>query len=121
MGLPVFPVYVCISLTAYVHEIWERCVCATVNVCLYELSAVQSFLCFVLPHTLLLTTDLIDINFQVLKQKYVSILYPQPDVTVGKKSLNPQTRGIMSMIHIVKVQRLAQMVLSLSLLFFSKG
>lgn len=46
--------------------------------------------------------DIIDINFQVLKQKYVSILYPQPDVTVGKKSLNPQTRGIMSMIHFAK-------------------
>lgn len=85
MGLPVFPVYVCISLTAYVHDIREQCVCATVCVCVcvlvWTVPAVKSFLCFVLPHTLLLTIDIIDINFQVLKQKYVSILYPQPDVT----------------------------------------
>lgn len=105
--------------------ILENSVCVRLCVCVcvlvWTVPAVKSFLCFVLPHTLLLTIDIIDINFQVLKQKYVSILYPQPDVTVGKKSLNPQTRGIMSMIHFAKVQCIAQMVLSLSLLFFSKG
>lgn len=78
MGLPVFPVYLCISLTACVHDIFDQTVCVRmcVRVCLYEL--LSSFLCFswCFGTLLLLTIDLIDINFQVLKQKYVSILYP---------------------------------------------
>lgn len=48
------------------------CVCVCVPACMILFRCVL----FLLPHTLLLMIDLIDINFQVLKQKYVSMLYP---------------------------------------------